>query len=142
MVSSGMLRHVALVRTEVSEEISVSFFRVTGINELGTTLAVTSNRRTLRRNTQPHGVTTQKTPFFFYLSQIRVCSSMARGCFQTECSFMARGCFQTECSFMARGCFQTLNLSKTDDVCVTNIRSGPAVSSEYTKHNTYNSTFF
>jgi hypothetical protein len=31
------------------------------IGELGTTLAATSNRRTLRRNT---GVTTQKTPFF------------------------------------------------------------------------------
>jgi hypothetical protein len=50
MVSSGMLRHVALVRTEVSEELSSSFFRVTRIGELGTTLAITSNRRTLRRN--------------------------------------------------------------------------------------------
>jgi hypothetical protein len=29
------------------EELSVSFIRVTGIGELGTTLAVTSNRRTL-----------------------------------------------------------------------------------------------
>jgi hypothetical protein len=46
-----MLRHVALVRTDVSEELSVSFIRVTRIGELGTTLAVTSNRRTLRRNT-------------------------------------------------------------------------------------------
>jgi hypothetical protein len=38
------------------------------IGELGTTQAATSNRRTLRRNTKflqvPHGVTTQKTPFF------------------------------------------------------------------------------
>jgi hypothetical protein len=51
MVSSGMLRRVALVRTDVSEELSASFIRVTGIGELGTTLAVTSNRRTLRRNT-------------------------------------------------------------------------------------------
>jgi hypothetical protein len=42
---------VALVRTDVSEELSASFIRVTRIVELGTTLAVNSNRRTLRRNT-------------------------------------------------------------------------------------------
>jgi hypothetical protein len=42
MVSSGMLRRVALVRTHVSEELSASFIRVTRIGELGTTLAVTS----------------------------------------------------------------------------------------------------
>jgi hypothetical protein len=32
-------------------ELSATFIRVTGIGQLGTTLAVTSNRRTLRRNT-------------------------------------------------------------------------------------------
>jgi hypothetical protein len=42
-----MLRHVGLVRTDVSEELSASIIRVTRIGELGTTLAVTSNRRTL-----------------------------------------------------------------------------------------------
>jgi hypothetical protein len=42
-----MLRRVALVRTDVSEELSASFIRVTRVGELGTTLAVTSNRRTL-----------------------------------------------------------------------------------------------
>jgi hypothetical protein len=49
MASSGMLRRVALVRTDVSEERSVSYIRVTRIVELGTTLAVTSNRCTLCR---------------------------------------------------------------------------------------------
>jgi hypothetical protein len=48
------VRRVALVRTDVSEELSASFIRVT-IGELGTTLAVTSNRRTLRRNTKFFG---------------------------------------------------------------------------------------
>jgi hypothetical protein len=50
-VSSGMLRRVALVRTDVLEELSASFIRVTRIGELGTTLAVISNRLTLRRYT-------------------------------------------------------------------------------------------
>jgi hypothetical protein len=52
MASSGMLHRVALVRTDVSEELSASFIRVTRTGELGTTLAVTSNRCTLRRNTK------------------------------------------------------------------------------------------
>jgi hypothetical protein len=43
-----MLRRVALVRFDVSEEPSVSIIWVTRIGELGT-LAVTSNRRRLRR---------------------------------------------------------------------------------------------
>jgi hypothetical protein len=41
MASSGMLRRVALVRTDVSEAPSASFIRVIKIGELGTTLAVT-----------------------------------------------------------------------------------------------------
>jgi hypothetical protein len=41
-----MLRSVALVRTNVSEEPSTSFFRVTRIGVLGTPLAATSNRHT------------------------------------------------------------------------------------------------
>jgi hypothetical protein len=50
MPSSGMLRHVALLRSEVSEEPSPSLISVKRIGELGTTLAVTSNRPTLGRN--------------------------------------------------------------------------------------------
>jgi hypothetical protein len=37
MVSSGLLRRVALVRTDVSEEPGASFIRVTKIGDLGTT---------------------------------------------------------------------------------------------------------
>jgi hypothetical protein len=64
MQISGMLRRVALVRTDVSEERSASIIKVTGIGELGTTLAVTSNRCTLRFLQEPYGVTSQKTAFF------------------------------------------------------------------------------
>jgi hypothetical protein len=49
MASFGMLRHVALVSTNTSEELRASIIRVTNIGELETTLAVTSNRRTLQK---------------------------------------------------------------------------------------------
>jgi hypothetical protein len=45
-----MLRRVALVTTDVSEERVVSIIRITRIGKLGT-LAVNSNRSTLQRNT-------------------------------------------------------------------------------------------
>jgi hypothetical protein len=47
-VKNATFRDVALVESDVSEELSASI-RVTRIGELGTTLAVTSNRRTLRK---------------------------------------------------------------------------------------------
>jgi hypothetical protein len=47
MPSSGMLRRVVLVRTDVSEEPIASIIRVTRIVALRTKLAVTSHRRTL-----------------------------------------------------------------------------------------------
>jgi hypothetical protein len=83
MPFSGMLCHVALVRTDILEECSAFIIRVTRISELGTMLAVTSNRCMLQRNTilspwrwwcytplkcwflqEPHGVTSQKSAFF------------------------------------------------------------------------------
>jgi hypothetical protein len=54
-----MLRRVALVRTDVSDELSAYFIRVTRIGDLGTTLA--PKRRFLQ---EPHCVTSQKTTFF------------------------------------------------------------------------------
>jgi hypothetical protein len=45
MTSSGMLRRVALVRTDVSKELRASFISVTRIGELEIRLAVSSNRR-------------------------------------------------------------------------------------------------
>jgi hypothetical protein len=70
MPSSGMLRRVALARTDVSEE-HVASIRVTRIGELGTTLAVTSNRCTLRRNTksETRGVISHTTAFFSHRSE-------------------------------------------------------------------------
>jgi hypothetical protein len=57
MASYGMLRRVALVKTDVSEERSAYFIRVARICELGITLAVTSNRRRQRRNTKCSSLT-------------------------------------------------------------------------------------
>jgi hypothetical protein len=48
MTSSWMLFRAALVRTDVSEELSAPTIRVTRIGELGKTLAVTS------KLSQPH----------------------------------------------------------------------------------------
>jgi hypothetical protein len=55
MPSSGSLGLVTLVRTEVSEERIASIIRVTRIDELETTLAVTMNQRT-RRNIPEDGI--------------------------------------------------------------------------------------
>jgi hypothetical protein len=74
MVSSGLLRRVALVRTDVSEEPgvflrSVRLFLVAACVVPSSPILVTlmneaqvpSKRRFLQ---EPHGVTSQKTPFF------------------------------------------------------------------------------
>jgi hypothetical protein len=57
-----MLRRVSLVITYVSEEHNASFIRVRRIGELEKPLAVTSNRRTLRRNTTRLLVTASVVP--------------------------------------------------------------------------------
>jgi hypothetical protein len=45
-----MIRRVVLVRTDISEEFTASFIKVTRIGEIETTLYVTSNGSKLRRN--------------------------------------------------------------------------------------------
>jgi hypothetical protein len=81
--SSQVLRRVAIVRTDVSQERIFYIIRGKIIGELRTTLAVTSNPSTMRRNTilspwwwrrhappkgrflqEPYGVTSKKTAFF------------------------------------------------------------------------------
>jgi hypothetical protein len=56
MPSSRMLRCVAFVGTDVSEESSDPIIRVTRIGELET-LALTSNRCMMRKNTVPSSET-------------------------------------------------------------------------------------
>jgi hypothetical protein len=47
-----MSRRVAPLRTDISEEPSVTIISVTSIGDLQTMLALTSKRRKLRRNTR------------------------------------------------------------------------------------------
>jgi hypothetical protein len=51
MPFSGMLRHVALVRIGVLEELVTCIIMVIRIGKLGATLAVTSEQSMLQRNT-------------------------------------------------------------------------------------------
>jgi hypothetical protein len=57
-----MLRRVALVRTDVSEELRASFIRVKRIGELGTTLAVTSIHLVFLRSVRRLLVTASVVP--------------------------------------------------------------------------------
>jgi archaellum biogenesis ATPase FlaH len=65
-----MLLRVALVKTDVSQEISASIMRVTRIVELGKTLAVTSNQRMLRRNTFLRSVRLLLVTLALYLAHL------------------------------------------------------------------------
>jgi hypothetical protein len=105
MVSSGMLRRVALVRTDVSEELSASFIRVIRISELGTTLAVTNNRRTLRGNTTASVV--PSSPILVTLKKEALSSS--------ETSFLTRAtrCNIPETPFFIVTAVQTSNLTSS-----------------------------
>jgi hypothetical protein len=54
MPSSGMLRRVTFVRTDVSEERIASVITIIRIGELGTTLAVTSGCHTAYHSRRLH----------------------------------------------------------------------------------------
>jgi hypothetical protein len=105
MMSSGMLRRVAHVRTDVSEEHGASFIRVTRIGGLGTTLAATSNRRTLRRN-----ISSQRTSLRVYAlspsipyrseTECDICSSALRMPINI---YLAEESNVTSCSFDRHG---------------------------------------
>jgi hypothetical protein len=73
-----MLRRVAVVRTDVSEELSASFIRVKRIDELGTTLAVL-------RSVRPLLVTTSLVPS----SQILI-TLMKETLYSSETSVLTR----------------------------------------------------
>jgi hypothetical protein len=81
-----MLRHVALIRTDVSEELSASFIRVT-IGELGTTLAVTGNWHTLWGNT--------KSTASVVLSSLIIVTLMKEALSSSETSVLTRTTVRT-----------------------------------------------
>jgi hypothetical protein len=54
MASSEMLRRVALVRTDVSEELSGSIIRVTRIRELGPSVLTRATQRNIPEDTILH----------------------------------------------------------------------------------------
>jgi hypothetical protein len=72
-----MLHRVAHVKTDVAEERITSIIRVTRIGELGT-LAVTSNRRTLQRNTKTYIVSL--VYYIYYISRLCISSYFFAAC--------------------------------------------------------------
>jgi hypothetical protein len=77
MPSSGKICNVILVRTDVSEGPSASIIRVTRIGELVTALSLTSNRRTLRRNSSWRRPLLHKLYFFSIFYAVFIGSNMS-----------------------------------------------------------------
>jgi hypothetical protein len=76
-MSFGMLRRVAHVRSDVSEEFCVSFIRVTIIGELGTTLVTASEEIFLRsmRRLLVTSCVVPSSPILVTLMKEALCSS-------------------------------------------------------------------
>jgi hypothetical protein len=73
-MASDMLCRVVIVRTYVSEERSAPIVRVTRTGEPGTTIVVTSNRRTLRRKLATANVV-PSSPILVTLMMVALSSS-------------------------------------------------------------------
>jgi hypothetical protein len=67
---SVMLCRVALVITDVEEERSASIIRMARFGDVGTTLAVTSNRRPLRRYTVIYSIVVKYILYIAYLCSV------------------------------------------------------------------------
>jgi hypothetical protein len=68
-----MLRRVALVRADVSEEHSASLIRGTTFGETGTTLILTSNRCKQQINTMTEALSSSETSeAFFIVSVVKI----------------------------------------------------------------------
>jgi hypothetical protein len=81
-----MLRRVALVRTDVSEELNASFIKATRSNELGTTLAITSNQRAQERMS---GLVNDNVPSSLILSTLMIEAILS---FETSVSTIPTRC--------------------------------------------------
>jgi hypothetical protein len=88
MASSVMLRCLALVRTDVSEERSATIIRVTRIGELGTKLALTSVLTIATRRNIPEDailLSHRRESLKFYVGiEVFTATNMRNGVFWTS----------------------------------------------------------
>jgi hypothetical protein len=75
MTSSGMLRRVAAIRSDISVELSTYIIRASRIGELGTKLAVTSKQRSSVNRLLVTANVVPSLPFIVTLMMEALCSS-------------------------------------------------------------------
>jgi hypothetical protein len=91
-----MLRYVTRAKTDVSEVPSPYIIKVKRISELGTTLAITSNRRTMRRNSMNFYAFRRSVRRLLVTANVVLCSSilvilMIEASHSSEASILRRG---------------------------------------------------